>query len=402
MITGSSTHNQRIECLWCNLHRSVMVLFYRLFYCFSTISWPGCEATPSWANPVVMVHKKDGTHWFGMDYRALNAVTKPDQYPLPQIDNLLDQLGESHYFSTLDLPSGYWQIPVHPSSIEKTAFVVPQGLFQFRVMSFRLTNAPLVFQRLMTYVLMGLNPGCVEGGLDYVAVYLDDVLIFSRTLENHFKHLKLVIARLQGAGPKLKPSKCHFIREDVEYLGHILTPDGLKPAPKLTTAVADFPVPQNVREVRQFLGLSSYYRRFIPQFARIAKPLDELTQKGIQFCWNERCQTAFSTLKEKLTQAAVLSYPCFDKPFVLETDASGDGIGAVLSQEQEDGHVHPVAYASRALSLTESKYTITELETLAVVWALSHFHSLLYGHSHCKYELVEMNISLSPEFHMYT
>ena len=163
-----------------------------------------------WASPVVMVRKKDGTHRFCVDYRALNAVTKPDLYPLPRIDDLLDQLGRSCYFSTLDLASGYWQIRVHPDSVEKTAFVTPQGLFEFRVMPFGLMNAPSVFQRLMTCVLMGLNP---DDGPAFVAVYLDDALVFSRTLEDHIKHLKLVIMRLQETGLKLKPSKCHFIRE---------------------------------------------------------------------------------------------------------------------------------------------------------------------------------------------
>ena len=330
-----------------------------------------------WASPVVMVRKKDGTHRFCVDYRALNAVTKPDLYPLPRIDDLLDQLGEARFFSTLDLASGYWQIPVSEDAIEKTAFVVPQGLYEFRVMPFGLMNAPSVFQRLMTRVLMGLNPA---DDSDFVAVYIDDVLIFSRTLEEHIEHLKSVITRLQESGLKLKPSKCHFLREEVEYLGHVITPQGLKPTQRLTAAVADFSIPTNLQELRRFLGLSSYYRRFIPQFARIAKPLHDLTRKDTPFLWGEDCQAAFSTLKEKLTQAPVLSYPCFSKPFVLETDASGDGLGAVLAQGQEDGQVHPVAYASRALSPAESRYAITELETLAVVWAMSHFHSLLYGH----------------------
>ena len=169
----------------------------------------------------------------------------------------------------------------------------------------------------------------------------------------------------------------------------MITPDGLKPAPKLTAAVVEYPVPQSLRDVLRFLGLSSYYRRFIPQFARIAKPLHELTRKEAQFLWNERCQRAFATLKEKLTQSPDLAYPCFKVPFVLETDASGDGIGAVLSQEQDDGRLHPIAYASRALSPAESKYAITELETLAVVWAMSHFHSLLYGHSVTVYTAVQ-------------
>ena len=190
-----------------------------------------------------------------------------------------------------------------------------------------------------------------------------------------------MIERLQQAGLKLKPAKCHFVREEVEYLGHLITPEGLKPNPKLVTAVKEFPVPQDVREVRQFVGLSSYYRHFIPLFAKIAKPLHELTRKGAEFVWTQECQTAFETLTRKLVQAPVLSYPSFDKAFTLETDASIEGIGAVLSQPQDDGHLHPVAYASRALSLQERNYAITELETLAVVWAISHFHSYLYGHS---------------------
>ena len=331
-----------------------------------------------WASPVVMVRKKDGSHRFCIDYRHLNSVTKPDLYPLPRIDDLLDQLGNSRFFSTLDLASGYWQVRVHPESVEKTAFITPQGLFQFRVMPFGLMNAPSMFQRLLHRVLMGLNP---DHGPDFVVVYIDDVLVFSRTLSEHLKHLELVIAHLQEAGLKLKPTKCPFICQEVEYLGHIITPSGLKPTSRLVAAVAEFPVPRNVREVRQFLGLSSYYRRFIPEFARIAKPLHELTRKSVQFIWDGKCQAAFATLTDKLTQAPVLAYPCFNKPFVLETDASAQGIGAVLSQPQEDGHLHPIAYASRALSPTESKYAITELETLAVVWAMSHFHSFLYGHS---------------------
>ena len=331
-----------------------------------------------WASPIVMVRKKDGSHRFCIDYRRLNMVTKPDLYPLPRIDDLLDQLGKSRYFSTLDLAAGYWQIRVHPKAIEKTAFITPQGLYEFRVMPFGLMNAPSVFQRLMQRVLMELNP---EEGPDFVSVYIDDVLIFSRTLTEHLQHLKLVIGRLLEAGLKLQPSKCHFVRKEVVYLGHIITPDGLKPNPRLVSAVKEFPVPRDVRQVRQFLGLSSYYRRFIAQFAKVAKPLHELTRKGIEFAWSPDCQAAFDILRGKLSQAPVLSYPSFDQEFVLETDASIEGIGAVLSQLQEDGHFHPIAYASRALSPPERNYAITELETLAVVWAMSHFHLYLYGHS---------------------
>ena len=329
-----------------------------------------------WASPVVMVCKKDGTHRFCIDYRALNSVTKADVFPLPRIDDLLDQLGEAHYFSTLDLAAGYWQIRVHPDSREKTAFITPQGLFEFCVMPFGLTNAPSVFQRLMQRVLAGLNP---DEGPDFVTVYLDDILVFSRTMEDHLMHLGQVLERVEQAGLKLKPAKCRFARQEVEYLGHLVTPQGLMTNDRLVFAVQDFPRPENVHDVRRFLGLASYYRRFIPHFSRIAQPLHALTCKEATFMWTEECQAAMDLLKDRLTSAPVLAYPSFTKPYTLETDASIKGIGAVLSQRQEDGKLHPVAYASRSLSAAERNYSISELETLAVVWAISHFRSYLYG-----------------------
>ena len=334
------------------------------------------KSSSAWASPVVLVRKKDGSHRFCVDYRQLNAVTKPDRYPLPRIDDLLDQLGKSCYFSTLDLASGYWQIRVHPSSTEKTAFITPQGLFEFKVMPFGLTNAPSVFQRLMHRVLQSLNPA---EGPDFVSVYIDDVLVFSPTLSDHLQHLQLVIERLHEVGLKLQPVKCHFIRKEVEYLGHLVTPTGLKTNPRLVEAVNGFPTPDGIKGVRQFLGLASYYRKFIPQFAKVAQPLHHLTRNQVIFSWDESCENAFKTLKQKLINSPVLAYPSFTRPFVLETDACLEGLGAVLSQPQDDGHLHPIAYASRALAPSEKNYGITELETLAVVWALSHFHFYLYN-----------------------
>ena len=336
---------------------------------------PSCSP---WASPVVLVRKKDGSHRFCVDYRELNSVTRLDSYPLPRIDDLLDQLDQAHYFTTLDLASGYWQIRVHRDSVPKTAFTTPHGLFEFRVMPFGLTNAPSVFQRLMQTVLAGLNP---IDGPSFVSVYIDDVLVYSRTMEEHLVHLRNVLERLQKAGLKLKPNKCHFVQKEVEYLGHLLTPHGLSTNSRLVTAVKEFPVPLNVKETRRFLGLSSFYCRFIPFFARVAQPLHQLTKKGARFEWTDACQTAFETLKTKLCEAPVLCFPSFQRDFDLETDASIDGIGAVLSQTQEDGCRHPVAYASRSLSTAERNYAITDLETLAVVWALTHFRCYLYGHA---------------------
>ena len=333
-------------------------------------------STSPWSCPVVMVKKKDGTQRFCVDYRALNAVTKADTYPLPRIDDLLDQLGDSRYFSTLDLVSGYWQIRLSPNSKEKTAFSVPQGLFEFRVMPFGLPNAPAVFQRLMQQVLAGLNP---EEGPDFVKVYIDDVLVFSPTLAEHLDHLRRVLVRIREAGLKLKSSKCHFIAKEVEYLGHILTPGGLKPNPTTVSAVKEFPRPTNLKEVRQFLGLSSFYRRFVTNFAAVAQPLRQLTRKGVHFRWSPECQQAFETLKSLLITFPVLAYPKVEEPFILETDASILGLGAILSQRQSDGQVHSVAYASRSLNQAERNYGITELETLAVVWSVTHFKAYLYG-----------------------
>ena len=243
-------------------------------------------------------------------------------------------------------------------------------------MPFGLMNAPAVFQRLMQQVLAGLNP---EDGNPFVSVYIDDILVFSSTFEEHLDHLRRVIGRLREANLRLKPTKCLFVRDEVEHLGHSLTRQGLMPNQRLTVAVQEFPKPKNLHDVRRFLGLSSYYRRFIPKFAKIAQPLHRLTAKDVPFVWSPECEEAFKTLKRQLSVPPVLAYPAFDRDFTLETDASSQGLGAVLSQVQADEKLHPVAYASRALNPSERNYSVTELETLAVVWAITHFHSYLYG-----------------------
>ena len=266
---------------------------------------------------------------------------------------------------------------MHPDSQEKTAFTTLQGLFEFRVMPFGLTNAPAVFQRLMQQVVTPLNP---RAGPDFVSVYIDDILVFSSNLEKHLEHLRIVFKKLAEVGLKLKPSKCRFAQKELEYLGHVVSRDGLKTSPCLVEAVQCFPVPRSVKSVRSFLGLTSYYRKFILNFAKIARPLHRLTCKNARFIWSPDCQAAFWELKGRLITPPVLAYPNFAGDFVLETDASINGIGAVLGQYQDDSHLHPISYASRGLNSSERNYGITELETLAVVWAISHFHHFLYGH----------------------
>ena len=245
-------------------------------------------------------------------------------------------------------------------------------------MPFELCNAPATFQRLMQAVLSGLE-------WRVCFVYLDDILVCSRSFQEHLQHLNLVIERLRRAGLTLKPQKCYFLQREVHYLGHLISHEGIAPDPAKTEKVREFPIPTDVTKVRQFVGLASYYRRFVPGFARIATPLHALTKKEVAlFHWTEECQAAFDRLKELLITSPVLAYPQFGpgKEFVLETDASLEGLGAVLSQRQTDGYLHPIAYASRCLQPHERNYAITELETLGLVWAAKLFRPYLLGY-HC-------------------
>ena len=287
-------------------------------------------STSPWASPIVLVQKKDGSTRFCVDYRKVNSLTRKDAYPIPKIDETLDTLAGAKLFSTLDLRSGYWQVQVNPEHRDKTAFCTPEGLFEFNVMPFGLCNAPATFQRLMDSVLAGLHwKTCL--------VYIDDIIVVGKSFDDHLCNLQVVLERLRQAGLKLHPSKCHLLQHKVTYLGHVVSAQGIAPDPDKTDKLNLWPVPRSAKEVQQFLGLANYYRCFIRDFASLAKPLHRLTETGREFTWTLESNQAFQVLKQKLISAPVLALPNWSEAFVLDTDASETGIGAVLSQVQEDG-----------------------------------------------------------------
>lgn len=332
-------------------------------------------STSPWASPVILAPKKDGSLRFCVDYRKVNSMTIRDAYPIPRIDDTLDSLREAKFLSTIDLRSGYWQVEMDKNSKEKTAFVTHKGLFEFNVMPFGLTNAPATFQRLMDIVLAGLKWQCC-------LVYLDDVVIYSPTFEQHLIDLEKIFQTLKSANLTLKASKCQFCRREMKYLGHVITSNGIKPDPDLIKSVTNFPQPRKVKDVQSFLGLTGYYRRFIKDYAKIAEPLlkqirnSQRSNHHLQ--WSSECTDTFETLKKKLTHAPIMNTPNFEQPFILELDACEYGLGAVLTQEYNDNK-YVIAYASRTLSTIERKYGATEREGLAIVWATKHFRPYLEG-----------------------
>lgn len=330
------------------------------------------ESSSMWQSPVVMVKKKNGQLRFAVDYRKLNAVTKQFTFPLPRLEDVFDTIGSSQakLFSTLDLASGFWQIPMDSDTKHKSAFVTPSGVYQWKRMPFGLVNAPASFQALMTQVLRGLNwKTCL--------VYVDDILVFSNSFKEHLQHLEQIFARLTEAGLTLKPSKCAFALSSVKYLGHVLTKDGIQVDVSKTDTVRSFPVPRNQKELRSFLGLCNYYRKFVKGYSRITNPLTALLCKDAPFIWSEECQSAFDKLRTALTTSPVLAYPDHNKPFTLTTDASGSAIGYILGQIDSTGIERVIAYGGRSLNQHERKYPVSEKEGLAIVEGIKTYHVYL-------------------------
>ncbi|KAG8472900.1 hypothetical protein CXB51_034785 [Gossypium anomalum] len=310
-----------------------------------------------WGAPVLFVKKKDGTMRLCIDYRQLNKVTIKNKYPLPRIDDLFDQLKGASVFSKIDLRSGYYQLRVRDSDIPKTAFRTRYGHYEFLVIPFGLTNAPAVFMDLMNRIFRPY--------LDrFVVVFIDDILVYSRNETEHAEHLRLVLRILQDKQLYAKFSKCEFWLREVSFLGHVVSASGIRVDPSKISAILNWKPPRNITEVRSFLGLAGYYRRFVKGFSTIATPMTRLLQKDVKFVWSEKCQRSFDQLKTYLTEAPVLVQPESGKEFVIFSDASLLGLGCVLMQERR-----VVAYASRQLKPHEKNYPTHDLE-LAELFSL--------------------------------
>lgn len=324
-----------------------------------------------WLSRPLLVPKPNGTKRLVVDYRPLNLITTGDAYIMPRADDIFDSIGDASVFTVMDLKAGFHQIPVCEGDIPKTAFATPMGTYEYVKMPFGLKGAPATFQRVMDQVL----------GADlrtFTRVYLDDLLIYSRTVQEHYIHLECVFLALRRAGLKANPAKCNFAASTCKYLGHIISGHGIQPDSAKVDAIATLAPPTDVSQLRSVLGLTGYYRRFVKGYARIAAPLHALLQKEAWFVWDSACQEAFTALINGIVTDAVLYRPDFKKTFLVQVDWSRDGLGAVLSQ-MENGIERPVSFQSRSLSPPEKNYSPTEGEALAAIWGVSVFRPYIEG-----------------------
>ena len=325
------------------------------------------KSTSPWSSPILLVPKSNGSYRFCIDFRKLNEKSVKDPVPMPRIDDVFSQIGGASVFSTLDLLSGFWQVPMAPHARKYTAFTVGSQHYQFTKMPFGLSGGPSTFVRLMQSVLEGVSN---------VAVYGDDVLIFSNSLEEHLYHLTSVLTRLRNAGLVVNAKKCQFGQSQVNFLGHCISAGKTSPLRSKIECVQDFPQPKTKKQLQAFIGLAGFYRRFVPNFSEVLVPLYDLLRKNAAWNWSPKEEAAFQEIKCRLcSHPVVLKLPNMTATFVVSTDASDTGLGAVLSQE---GHV--VEYASRRLSRAEVNYSATDRELLAIVWAVEKWRQYLFGH----------------------
>ena len=327
------------------------------------------RSSSAWASPLHMVRKSNGSWRPCGDYRRLNTATQPDRYPVPNIMDFTANLAGCKIFSKIDLVQGYHQIPVNPEDVEKTAVITPFGLWEFLQTPFGLRNAGCTFQRWMDQIL---------GDLPYCFVYIDDILIASPDPESHREHVRTVCERLSEAGMEINLDKCEFGKTSIEFLGHTVTPDGIAPLRNRVTAISDFPPPSNVKELMRFNGMVNYYRRFVPQIAQTMAPLTKATSPSVKFLWTTELEDAFRRTKDALATATMLVHPVGSAKVSLAVDASDSHVGAVL-QQQHGGRLQPLAFFSRKLSDTESRYSTFDRELVAIYSAIRHFRFMLEG-----------------------
>jgi hypothetical protein len=321
-----------------------------------------------WSSPCIMVPKSDNSMRFCTDFRKVNAVTKTDSYPIPRMDDCIDRVGRAKFVSKFDLMKGYWQVPLTKRAVEVSAFVTPDGLYEYKVMPFGMKNAGATFQRMMNSVIMGLD-GC--------DVYIDDVVIYSDTWEEHIRRCNALFQRLRQAKLSVHLGKCEFGKGTVTYLGHEVGSGSVRPIQAKVEKILEFPAPHDRRGIMRFMGMVGYYRKFCQNLSEVAAPMTNLLKKDSKFVWDTNCQRAFDGLKAVLSTSPVLAAPNQDKDFVLTTDASDVGAGAVLQQEGEDGILYPVCYYSHKFNVHQKRYSTVEKEALALVLAITHFEVYL-------------------------